>query len=203
MVLRPGPDGAMNKHQELAFAIADKDLPAVNLIPIIRSVIQSGDSRLLDLSESGLLTKCFNIRTDREWSNLSQRLTRTLPGLPHLQHVAMLGRLFLDYSITDRDLIRRDCIVHLIRVRPHALMHLDPPVSEIADEFFADGAKEWRLQVYKHQSSPSVIKNAAMFFFRREQMSASELYRRGELLEPDNMWWGERLSLLNAFHLGG
>lgn len=185
---------------ELSSRVADHSVTALDFLAIIDSSKESLNRGENSLIATGLLIKCADIASEVEWKSFLSALSDRFPPNGYIQRIATLGRLFVNYSEPHRARQQSDCTLWLIRNYPEDPCHQQPQVYDLADEFYATGREEWKLAVGKHKSNPNVIRNAALFLFRRDEERCFDLYSLGARLEPKNAWWRQRLQKLRDFH---
>ncbi len=184
----------------LANSVADQSISASDFLQVLRNALNAADAEAHDFACDGLMMKCMAIDSNDDWNEFVAKLEEFFPGDLRLFNIAFAGKLFMDYSNPNRQNDRRNCTLWLIRNHPQDWCHEHPPINGIADEYFLEGAEAWNAAVISNPGNISVLKNAACYFFRRDQNRCKQLYQEGAKLEPNNPWWEERLEILNNFH---
>ncbi len=188
--------------QELAVIVADENITALEFLATLRSAFDEGDRQKREYACHGLFVKCLKQFSVCEWKAFVKELEQLFSNDKRLLNIASASKLFMDYCNPDRQSGRRDCTLWLIRNHPQDPCHQHPPVCEIADEYFSEGAKAWEEAVASNLGNTDVLKNAASYFFRRDKRRCKKLYEECARIEPDNTFWRERLDALDRFHKG-
>jgi hypothetical protein len=171
-------------------------------LPFFRKALTHHDDHVRTSATHGLLRHGSDMPAGE--AQLFEELSRAMAEDLALR-ILLLGQYFLRQHHFESDLRhRQQHVIWVITNAPATEIAGDPHSSltpKHDGEVYERAKQLWLQQVGAAGQNPAVLRNAASFFTVHEKDLCESILKSGQLLEPDNPFWSERLGHLYALQM--